>query len=94
MIIWLLLVLLLVCSGAVSASETALFGLTRQELHRFRVAPGPLRQRVYRVMQHPRRVLMTVLMTNTAVNVAIFAISFVALQGLESRPALAAASSI
>ena len=79
MIIWLLLTLLLLCSGAVSASETALFGLSRRELHRFNTSKGALGRRVYRIMQKPRRVLMTVLIANTAVNVSIFAISFVAL---------------
>ena len=80
--IWLLLAFLLLCSGAVSASETALFGLSRQALYRFGRSPGRLRRRVSLLMQQPRRVLMTVLITNTAVNVAIFTISFLALREL------------
>ena len=94
MIIWLLLALLLLCSGTVSACETALFCLSRQELHRFRGSGGVLRRRVYRLMQQPRRVLMTVLITNTAVNVSIFAVSFVALERLHGHAVLAAAGGI
>jgi CBS domain containing-hemolysin-like protein len=88
--IWLVLGLLLLCSGIVSASETALFGLDRKTLNEFR-GEGPLRRRVYRLMQNPRRVLMTVLMVNTAVNVAIFAVSYVALRHIGNTSMVVAA---
>ena len=39
-------------------------------------------------MRHPRRVLMTVLIVNTTVNIAIFAISFIAIQPSGSSNAL------
>lgn len=94
--LWLSLALLLVCSGMVSASETALFGLSWQAIHRFGRPEGSRwtsgRRRVYLLMSAhggPRRVLMTVLMTNTAVNVAIFTVSFLALR--QVREAAAAA---
>ncbi len=77
--IYLVLVLLIGCSGAISASETALFGLTRQGLADMGKSHATLRRQVFRLMHRPRGVLMTVLITNTAVNVAIFAVSFVAL---------------
>jgi CBS domain containing-hemolysin-like protein len=86
--IWLALVLLLLCSATVSASETALFGLGRQPLHRFRASSTQWRQRVYRVMAHPHRTLMTVLMANTAVNVAIFTVSFFAIRELAHKSAI------
>jgi putative hemolysin len=82
MMIWLWLVLLLCCSGFISASETALFGLNRRVLHEFGRSHGSLRRRVHRLMLTPGSVLMTVLLANTAVNVGIFAVSFVALRGL------------
>lgn len=85
--IWLALALLLVCSGVVSASETALFGLSRQTLYQFSRSGGRLQRRVQVLMQHPRRVLTTVLITNTAVNVAIFTISFLALRQIHDVPA-------
>jgi len=93
--IWLLLLFLLVCSAAVSASETALFALNRRSLQDFRRSPDLLRRRVGVLMNQPRRVLMTVLIANTAVNVSIFAISFVVLRNLRStHPALAAAGGV
>lgn len=73
---WLLLILLLIGSGTVSASETALFALGRRTLQEFGHASSPLQRRVYLLMSQPRTVLLTVLITNTAINVAIFAISF------------------
>jgi CBS domain containing-hemolysin-like protein len=88
--IWLALALLLVCSGIVSASETALFGLSRQALNQFR-RQGGLHRRVFLLMQQPRRVLMTVLMTNTAANVAIFAVSFFAFREIRDAPRIVAA---
>ena len=93
--IWLLLVFLLICSGAVSASETALFALNRRSLQDFRRSPVLMRRRVGVLMAQPRGVLMTVLIANTAVNVSIFAISFVVLRNLRStHPALAAAGGV
>lgn len=93
--IWLLLALLLVCSGCVSASETALFGLSRQAYHQFGQAEGLLRRRVYNLMKHPHRVLLTLLIANTAVNVSIFTVSFVAVRRVhDQHPAVAALMSI
>ncbi len=93
--IWLALLFLLVASGAVSAAETALFALSRQSLHDFARSPGLLRRRAQRLMQHPKNVLMTVLIANTTINVVIYAVSFVALQGLgEDHPALAGVAGV
>jgi len=92
--IWAALLLLLVASGAVSAAETALFALSRQSLHDFGRSARLLRRRAHRLMQQPKSVLMTVLITNTAVNIAIYALSFVALQSLAANhPALAGVAS-
>jgi len=88
------LLILLVASGAVSAAETALFALSRQSLHDFGRSASLLRRRAHRLMQQPKSVLMTVLITNTAVNIAIYALSFVALQSLAANhPALAGVAS-
>lgn len=83
MILWLGLALLLCCSGAVSGSETALFALDRPTLHTFSESSSVLCRRAARLMRHPRRVLMTVLIANTALNVTIFGVSFVTLEGLD-----------
>ena len=87
---WILLPVLLVCSGVVSGSETALFGLSRLELREFATGGGPLRRQAWQLMQHPRRVLMTVLIANTAVNVLFFAISVVLLEHISQRSPLMA----
>ena len=89
---WLLLLILLPCSGIVSGSETALFGLSRLELRGFATSGGPLKRQAWQLMQHPRRVLMTVLIANTAINVLFFAISFVVLENLGRRSPLAASA--
>ena len=95
MIFWLGVVLLLGCSGIVSASETALFGLSRRVLYEFGQSGRALRRRARVLMQQPRRVLMTVLLANTAINVAIFAVSFVGMHDLRrTHPAAAAAGSV
>lgn len=92
---WLLLVVLLACSGLVSGSETALFGLSRLELRDFAAAGGPLKRQAWQLMQRPRRVLMTVLIANTAVNVLFFAISFVTFEGLsEDHPVAASCGGV
>lgn len=89
--VWLSLVVLLCCSGAISAMETALFGVNRRTLREFSRSGRRLRRRVHIIMQHPHRVLMTVLITNTAINVAIFGAAFAASRSLSpSRPVLAA----
>ncbi|MFQ5589719.1 MAG: hemolysin family protein [Phycisphaerae bacterium] len=95
MMVWLWLVLLLCCSGLVSASETALFALSRSSMQRFAQARGPFQRRVCSLMRRPGQVLMTVLIANTAVNVAIFAASFIALrEARHTDPALAAMVSV
>ncbi len=80
---FILILILLGCSGAISGSETALFALDRQALRRFRRSGHRLEQLAVRLMEHPRRVLMTVLIANTAVNVAVFAVSYVTTRGAE-----------
>lgn len=91
MIAWLSLLLLLCCSGIVSATETALFALDNRALRDAGRSRSGTRRRVHRVMQHPHRVLMTVLIANTAVNVAIFTTAFIESNALRTqRPVLAA----
>jgi len=90
MMVWVWLALLLCCSGVVSASETALFGLNRRMLHDFGHSRRPLHRRVFALMKDPQPVLMTVLISNTAINVAIFTISFIALRQVnDAGPAVA-----
>jgi CBS domain containing-hemolysin-like protein len=87
---WVLLVVLLACSGLVSGSETALFGLSRVELRAFVTSGGPLKRQAWQLRQRPRRLLMTVLIANTTINVLFFAISFVLLERLGRQSPVAA----
>ena len=89
---WILLVILLPCAGIISGSETALFGLSRLEKREFAAAGGQLKRRALQLMRHPRRVLMTVLIANTAINVLFFAISFVVLERIGRQSPLAASA--
>jgi len=80
--IWLFLLLLVCCSGAVSGSETALFALSPRSLLMMRRSTSLVRRRIELLMRTPQDVLMTVLIANTLINVAIFAVSYVALRDL------------
>jgi len=63
---------LLGASGFFSGAETALFNLSREQLRRFRASRSPLRRATARLMDEPRRVLVTVLFGNMTVNTAFF----------------------
>ncbi|MBE3096000.1 MAG: HlyC/CorC family transporter [Planctomycetes bacterium] len=67
------MLLLLGASAFFSASETALFNLSREQLRRFRASGNPLRVLAARLMDKPGHVLVTVLFCNMIVNTAFFA---------------------
>lgn len=75
---WLILVVLLAMSAAVSGSETALFSVGRGVLAEFRRSKNPLKRRTARLMERPRRVLLTLLLANVVINTSIFALAFIA----------------
>ena len=77
-----LLLLLVVLSGTFSGSETVLFSLTRVQLEHHSKSHNPFRRSVAVLMRHPKRTLMTILVGNTAVNVLLFAVSYVFFRGL------------
>lgn len=92
---WVLLVVLLACSAAVSGSETALFGLSRQDLHTFATSSSRLRRATALLLHRPHHLLLTVLITNTAVNIGIFAVSFLMAEDLgRSSPLLASLAGV
>jgi CBS domain containing-hemolysin-like protein len=66
--LWLILALLAVCSAAFSASETAMFSLSREKLD----LAG---HRVRRLLAAPRDLLVTVLLGNMLANVSFFAVA-------------------
>jgi CBS domain containing-hemolysin-like protein len=73
----LLMLVLLAGSAVLSGSETALFALSRQKLREFHASRNPLRREAAALMQHPARVLSSILIANTAINIGIFAVSVV-----------------
>ena len=77
-----LLLLLVLLSGIFSSSETALFSLTRIQLERHGHKSNPLSRLVPALMTRPKQTLMIILVGNTAVNVLLFAISYVFFRGL------------
>jgi len=70
-----LLALLLVASAFFSGAETALFALTRHELHHFRTDPRASRRLVATLMRQPRQLLLTLMVGNVTINMFIFATS-------------------
>jgi len=71
----LLLAILLAFSAFFSGSETALFALTRYEVSRFRRDRRSSRRLVAELMQHPRQLLLTLMIGNVTINMFIFAAS-------------------
>jgi len=78
----LLLVVLLALSASFSGSEAVLFSLTPVQLERAAASRNPFRRLVAQLMRQPKRPLMILLVANTAVNVLIFAVSYVLSQRL------------
>lgn len=78
----LLLAGLLAASAFFSGSETALFALSRHELSHFRRDRRASRRLVADLMRHPRRLLLTLMIGNVAINMFIFAASLALCQSL------------
>lgn len=66
-----LFLLLLAFSAFFSGSETALFNLKRQELDRLKNDLAPSSQLIVRLLNRPKRLLITILAGNTVVNVVL-----------------------
>jgi putative hemolysin len=66
-----LFAVLLVISGFVSGTETAIFSLDRIEVLHTKAAPGTLRRPLAYLLERPNDTLTTILILNNVVNVAI-----------------------
>ncbi len=80
---WLVLLLLLTASAAISGSETTLFSLNRSTLAEFAKSPSALKRCAALLMEQPRRTLLTILLANVVVNTAIFTVAYMALEFLD-----------
>ncbi|HMQ74614.1 MAG TPA: gliding motility-associated protein GldE [Flavobacteriales bacterium] len=76
------IVLLLIGSAAMSASEVALFSLDPTQLRDLRERGGRSGARVIDLLSKPRRLLATILIANNFVNVGVIILSTVVLNGL------------
>lgn len=66
-----LLIILFLCSAFFSGSETALFSLSRVELHKFRESRSRSAKNLVKALKKPRQTLVTILLGNEFANISI-----------------------
>jgi len=69
------LIILLICSAAASASETAFFSLSPSQLNEIRSSKTHVNKRIVHLLENSKLLLATVLITNNLVNVGIVILS-------------------
>lgn len=79
------MMILLFCSAFCSGSETAFFNLSRRELRSFRTSTNKLQQMAGWLLQHPERLLTTLLLGNMLVNVLFFSLASVLTVNLNDK---------
>jgi len=72
-----LLLILLLLSGFFSGSETALFSLSRVQVEKLSLSKGHKGRLVERLLERPRRLIISILLGNEFVNISISSISAV-----------------
>lgn len=70
-----IMAVLLLFSAMISGSETAFFSLDQDELDNLKEKEGPRAQRIAELLQKPKRLLATILISNNLVNVSIVILS-------------------
>lgn len=68
---FLLLVVLLVCSGLISGAEVAFFGLSQTELNELLESGSSRAQVIQKLLDKPKKLLATILIANNAINIGI-----------------------
>ena len=79
-----LLVLLLLCSALISASEVAYFSLSPQDVDKLSKDDKPSSKRILQLKEKPRNLLATILISNNFINIAIVVLSEVLIRDLLS----------
>jgi gliding motility-associated protein GldE len=79
---FLLLILLICCSGLISASEVAFFSLSPSRLRTIEEEEGAVGQRIVHLRSHPKKLLATILIGNNFVNIAIVIVSKIILDNI------------
>ena len=64
-------VFLMMCSAFFSSSETAIFSLSRVQVHRFKEADSRMASRIISLLKAPRKTLVTILFGNELANICI-----------------------
>lgn len=80
-----LLLLLISLSGVFSGSESVLFALSPIQIQNCRGSSNPFRRLAAQLMDRPKQTLTTILIGNTAVNVMLFATSYVLFREIAQR---------
>ena len=82
---YLSILIFLILSGFFSGSETAFFSLTKIKVKTFSNSEDSSFRRIYRLLSHPHRLLITVLLGNTIVNVASSSVATIIAINLSQR---------
>lgn len=72
----LIIVILIICSAVMSASEIAFFSLTHAETDTLQESESISDNRVAKLLEHPRYLLSTILIGNNLVNIGVVVISY------------------
>jgi gliding motility-associated protein GldE len=75
-----LIMLLLFCSALISSSEVAYFSLSPNDLDQLKGDQSPVSKRILNLLETPRTLLATILISNNFINIAIVIISDFALR--------------
>lgn len=70
-----LLLLLLLLSAVISGSEVAFFSLNQNDIAHCKTGNNPKEKKIIKVLEHPRKLLATILILNNFVNVAFITLS-------------------
>ncbi len=66
-----LIFVLLILSGLVSGSEVALFSLSNESIEKFSKSKAKSHKLVSKLLEHPQRLLITILVSNNLINIGI-----------------------
>jgi putative hemolysin len=66
---------LLLCSAVISGAEMAFFSLSHKQITQFKNTTDSIERKILKLLQHPRRLLATVLILNNLLNVAFVTLS-------------------
>ncbi len=70
-LLWIIVILLLMCSGYFSGSETALFSLPQTKVKAYRSSKDSTKRLIGHLLRRPKDLLVTVFMLNTLVNILV-----------------------